>query len=578
MSINHFKEYAFSEELQRGIDDVGFTEATDIQAETIPLILEGHDVIGQSQTGSGKTAAFGLPAINLIDKKLNRKITQVLVLSPTRELALQSCEEINKFAKHEKDIKSIAIYGGEAIDRQFTRMRQSCQIVVGTPGRIMDHMNRKTLDLSQVKMVVLDEADEMLNMGFIDDIKTILTNTPAERQTILFSATMPPAILAITKQFQKDPKIIKVKNTQLTVDTTEQYYFDVPRGRKLDVLYSLLELYQPNASIIFCNTKKMVDELVTELGAFGYSAQALHGDMKQGQRTQVMNSFKDGKFKTLIATDVAARGIDVNNIEIVFNFDLPQEDEYYVHRIGRTGRAGKTGLSITLIQGNKQLSQLKNIMKYTKCKIDKKEIPTPEDINELRIKQLSEKITEYMTKHKNDQYFKAIEKMTGTEYSIMDIAAGMFAMSLDQNPKIKSFKVPTHDSDSEQRYSSRSRKGYQSSDRSSGRYADRSSNRSSERGYDRSSSRSSERSKPKKVYDDKDMVTISISLGKDDHLTPNQVVGAIAGESGVPGRFLGAIKINKNKTTIDVPKEHESKIVECLQTIRINGKKFDVNQ
>ena len=539
MSINNFKEFALSDNIQKGIDDVGFIEATAIQSETIPLILQGLDIIGQSQTGSGKTAAFGLPAINMIDMSLDKKLTQVLILSPTRELALQSAEELTKFAKYENSINPVAIYGGEGIDRQFTRMRQGCQIIVGTPGRVMDHINRRTLNLTQVKMVVLDEADEMLNMGFVDDIREILLKTPSSRQTILFSATMPKEIIEISRTFQKDPQHVKIKNEQLTVDTTKQYYFEVPRGRKTDATYSLLAFYQPQASIIFCNTKKMVDELVSELNARGFLTQGLHGDMKQAQRTQVMNGFKEGKFKVLIATDVAARGIDVNNIEIVLNYDLPQEGDYYVHRIGRTGRAGKDGVSFTLIQGNKQLNQLKYIMRYTKCKIEKKQLPTQEELDNLRINEMVTKITKHMSKKDSSKYFKIIEKMCGTEYSLIDVASAMFAMSLDQNPKLKSFKI-------------------------------------TETFEEKKSERPKRSSKKKQEYDDTNMVTITINRGKKDRVTPNQVVGAIANESGISSRFLGAIKIGPNQTSIDVLKEHQAKIEKTLKKVKFNNKATEI--
>ncbi|MEA5017328.1 MAG: DEAD/DEAH box helicase [Erysipelotrichaceae bacterium] len=539
MSINNFKEFALSDNIQKGIDDVGFIEATAIQSETIPLILQGLDIIGQSQTGSGKTAAFGLPAINMIDMSLDKKLTQVLILSPTRELALQSAEELTKFAKYENSINPVAIYGGEGIDRQFTRMRQGCQIIVGTPGRVMDHINRRTLNLTQVKMVVLDEADEMLNMGFVDDIREILLKTPSSRQTILFSATMPKEIIEISRTFQKDPQHVKIKNEQLTVDTTKQYYFEVPRGRKTDATYSLLAFYQPQASIIFCNTKKMVDELVSELNARGFLTQGLHGDMKQAQRTQVMNGFKEGKFKVLIATDVAARGIDVNNIEIVLNYDLPQEEDYYVHRIGRTGRAGKDGVSFTLIQGNKQLNQLKYIMRYTKCKIEKKQLPTQEELDNLRINEMVTKITKHMSKKDSSKYFKIIEKMCGTEYSLIDVASAMFAMSLDQNPKLKSFKI-------------------------------------TETFEEKKSDRPKRSSKKKQDYDDTNMVTITINRGKKDRVTPNQVVGAIANESGISSRFLGAIKIGPNQTSIDVLKEHQAKIEKTLKKVKFNNKATEI--
>lgn len=535
MSINNFKEFDLTVNLQKGIDDVGFTEATAIQAQTIPLILEGHDVIGQSQTGSGKTAAFGLPAINMIDPNLDKRVTQVLILSPTRELALQSCEEIHKFAKYEDKINPVAIYGGEIIDKQFIRMRKGSQIVVGTPGRIMDHIDRRTLDLSKVKMVILDEADEMLNMGFIDDIKSILMKTPEERQTILFSATMPKEILEISRTFQKDPKHVKIAQERLTVDTTEQYYFEVPRGHKSDAIYSLLEFYQPKATIIFCNTKKMVDELASDLNSKGFLAQGLHGDMKQTQRTFVMNGFKDARFKILIATDVAARGIDVNGIDIVINYDLPQEDEYYVHRIGRTGRAGKDGKSFTLIQGSRQLSQLKNIMRYTKCQIMKKELPTPDQIDALRVNELSEKIINYMKKNNSDKYMRIVEKMIADDWTLMDVTTAMYAMFLEKSPKIKDLKV------NDKQKSNKPRR--------------------------------SERQKRNKVsYDDSNMVTIKINLGKNDNISPNLLVGKIAKESGVAGKLIGAIKIKSDQTMIDVPKDEKSKIVNTLKKMKLNGK------
>ena len=403
----------------------------------------------------------------------------------------------------------------------------------------MDHINRRTLNLTQVKMVVLDEADEMLNMGFVDDIREILLKTPSSRQTILFSATMPKEIIEISRTFQKDPQHVKIKNEQLTVDTTKQYYFEVPRGRKTDATYSLLAFYQPQASIIFCNTKKMVDELVSELNARGFLTQGLHGDMKQAQRTQVMNGFKEGKFKVLIATDVAARGIDVNNIEIVLNYDLPQEEDYYVHRIGRTGRAGKDGVSFTLIQGNKQLNQLKYIMRYTKCKIEKKQLPTQEELDNLRINEMVTKITKHMSKKDSSKYFKIIEKMCGTEYSLIDVASAMFAMSLDQNPKLKSFKI-------------------------------------TETFEEKKSERPKRSSKKKQEYDDTNMVTITINRGKKDRVTPNQVVGAIANESGISSRFLGAIKIGPNQTSIDVLKEHQAKIEKTLKKVKFNNKATEI--
>jgi ATP-dependent RNA helicase DeaD len=299
----------------------------------------------------------------------------------------------------------------------------------------------------------------------------------------------------------------------------------------------------------------MVDELSTELNSKGFAAQGLHGDMKQNQRTQVMNGFKENKFKVLIATDVAARGIDVNDIEIVINYDLPQDEEYYVHRIGRTGRAGKAGISFTLVQGSKQLSQLKWIMRYTKSKINKKELPTPEQISELRVNKIVDQITAYMSKHNSEQYFKIIEKMAGTEYTLMDITAAMFAMSLNERPKLKSFKITESRNNDRKEYS-----------KDRGSRGDR-----GDRG-----DRGERKPRKKTVHDDSNMVTIKINAGKNDRVTPNQIVGAVAGESGIPGRFLGAIKITANQSTIDVPKEHKDKIVSTLKKIKFSGKSVEV--
>lgn len=390
----NFSSIPLSDALKRAVSDMGYDTATSIQTQSIPLILEGHDVIGRSETGSGKTAAFGLPAIDIIDMTVDRKIAQVLILCPTRELAIQVCNEIRKFLKYKQGISIVPVYGGDPIYNQITRLKKGCQIVVGTPGRVMDHMRRKTLKLKNVKMVVLDEADEMLNMGFIADIENILTGIPEEHQTILFSATMPAAVLKITNKFQKNPKVVEIKQNQLTVSTVEQYYFDIPKGDKNNTLFSMLEKYKSESSIIFCNTKKMVDELIEILNNNGYAAQGLHGDMKQSTRAQVMRKFKEGKFSILVATDIAARGIDVNDVKIVFNYDLPQDDEYYVHRIGRTGRAGKSGKAFSLVQGYKQLLQLKNIMKYTKCEIVKKPLPATVETKNPKVVERNDKIKE----------------------------------------------------------------------------------------------------------------------------------------------------------------------------------------
>ena len=342
MSETKFEDIGLSPELVQAVSDMNYTQATGIQAQAIPLLMQGADVIGRSSTGTGKTAAFGIPAVERIESGL--KAPQVLVLSPTRELAMQIADEMRKFAKYKPGVCVAAVYGGAPMDAQIRALR-AANIVIGTPGRVMDHMRRHTLRLDDLRTVVLDEADEMLNMGFLDDIQTILAETPDTRQTVLFSATMPPAILKITDKFLHDPQTVDIRTGQRTIAAVEQFFYRVPQARKMDALNLLLQYHDPKRAVVFCNTKAMVDSLTEYLSDHGFRALGIHGDMKQAGRTQVMQSFRDGKTRILVATDVAARGIDVENIEAVFNFDIPQEFEHYIHRIGRTGRAKKEGAS-----------------------------------------------------------------------------------------------------------------------------------------------------------------------------------------------------------------------------------------
>ena len=380
MEIN----FEIKPQIKRALDDMGFEKLTEIQQKSIPLILDGKDVIGKSQTGSGKTIAFGVPAVEIIDKELNKKYTQVLVLVPTRELAIQACAEIRKLMKYTHDIKTVAIYGGQMLSKQIPLMRQGCQIVVGTPGRVMDHINRKTLKLQDLKMIVLDEADEMLNMGFREDIETILKSVPQERQTVLFSATMPKEILDIVNNYQNNPQLIEVAKKQVTVETIDQYAVECPKGTKADALAYIMKKEDIKLGIVFCNTKKMVDNLVPILEERGIFARGLHGDMRQRERDRVMKEFRSGAVQLLVATDVAARGIDVNNVDAVFNYDIPTQTEYYVHRIGRTGRAGKGGASYTFITDRRQLMQMGNIVRSVKAEISPYEIEELENLKPVK--------------------------------------------------------------------------------------------------------------------------------------------------------------------------------------------------
>ena len=359
-----FSELGLIPEMQRAVDELGFEQTTDIQASAIPLLRTGADVIGRSQTGTGKTLAFAIPAIERIDREEAQPTPQVLILCPTRELAQQGCEEIKKLTRFMRDIWPVDVYGGAAMDRQIARLRRA-NLVIGTPGRIMDHMRRGTLSLANVKMVVLDEADEMLSMGFREDIETILKDVPEERQTVLFSATMPDAILELADQFLRDPQKIEINREQITLDNIRQLSMEVPMGRKLDALVLLLHAYDPKRCMIFCNTKHMCQRLCDEFQRAGLDCDCIHGDIPQKKREQVMARFRRGELPVFVATDVAARGIDVDDVDAVFNYDVPQENEYYVHRIGRTGRAKRHGVAYTLVADYPSKMRLDAIAKFT---------------------------------------------------------------------------------------------------------------------------------------------------------------------------------------------------------------------
>ncbi|WMW25002.1 DEAD/DEAH box helicase [Methanolobus sediminis] len=429
MESSSFKDLHLSRNLEKAIEELGFEEPTPIQAQSIPFIIEGRDVIGQAQTGTGKTAAFGIPALEMVNP--NSKKTQVLVLCPTRELANQVAEEMGKLAKY-LNVHILPVYGGQNIDRQIKALRKGVQIVIGTPGRVMDHIERNTLKLNGVDMIVLDEADEMLDMGFREDIETILSSVPETRQTIFFSATMPKPIMRLTKQYQQNPMHVKTIHKVVTAPNMEQSYFEVKHHMKPDVLCRMIDIYDVKSCLVFCNTKKMVDDLVTTLKTRGYLADGLHGDMKQTQREKVMASFRKGEIETLVATDVAARGIDVENIEVVFNFDMPQDEESYVHRIGRTGRAGRQGIAFTFVTA-REIYKIKSIQKYTKTKIQCKKVPTRSDAEEIKAGMLATRVKETIDEGHLGKYVHWVEKMLDEDCTTMDIAAGLVKIMLAEN-------------------------------------------------------------------------------------------------------------------------------------------------
>ena len=383
-----FEDLHISEPILRALNDMGFEEPTPIQREAIPVAKSGQDMIGQAQTGTGKTAAFGIPALEQVDSTIQDP--QVLILSPTRELAIQVAEELNKMAQH-TNIQALPIYGGQDIGRQFRMLKKHPQVIVATPGRLMDHMERKSITFDQVKVVILDEADEMLNMGFVDDINKILTAVPEERQTLLFSATMPKAIQELAETYLTEPTLIRMKPTQVTMDLIEQYYIEVQDRQKFDVLCRLLDIQAPELAIVFGRTKRRVDEVTEALKKRGYMAEGIHGDLSQQKRDSVIRQFREGTIDILVATDVAARGLDISGVTHVYNYDLPQDPESYVHRVGRTGRAGKAGVAMTFVIP-REIEHLHAIERLTKRKIARRKAPSLGEVLEGQQKIAVEKL------------------------------------------------------------------------------------------------------------------------------------------------------------------------------------------
>ena len=560
MDVTKFEELQLDDRIIRAITEMGFEEASPIQAQAIPVVLEGRDMIGQAQTGTGKTAAFGLPLLQKVDPKVKK--LQAVVLLPTRELAIQVAEELRRFAKFMHGIKVLPVYGGQDIVRQIRALKDGTQIVVGTPGRVMDHMRRKTVKMDHVHTVVLDEADEMLNMGFLEDMETILSQLPEERQTLMFSATMPQAIADIAKKFQKDPVTVRVIKKELTVPKVTQYYYEVKPKNKVEVMCRLLDMYSPKLSIIFCNTKRQVDELVQALQGRGYFAEGLHGDLKQVQRDRVMESFRNGRTDILIATDVAARGIDVGNVEAVFNYDIPQDDEYYVHRIGRTGRAGREGKAFSLVVG-KEVYKLRDIQRYCKTKIIPQAIPSLNDITEIKADKILDQVQDILNDADLTKIVNIIEKkLMEDDYTSLDLAAALLKMSMgDDNEDIIDNYMPARSLDDLDSYGRNSR----------GR--DRGRNNSRRKG-------ATDRAAVDYVLNggEERMARLFINIGKSQRVTPGDILGAVVGESGIPGRLVGSIDMYDGYTFVDVPAEYAEDVLNAMSHARIKGKHIHVEK
>ncbi|MCL6632742.1 MAG: DEAD/DEAH box helicase [Alicyclobacillus herbarius] len=513
-----FTDLPLSKRVQDAINDMGFEEPSPIQAACIPLVLEGREVIGQAQTGTGKTAAFGIPMVEMVTT--DRKV-QGLVLTPTRELAIQVAGEFRKIAKY-KRIRTLPIYGGQSIVHQIRALQQGVQIVIGTPGRVLDHLRRGTLDLSSVRMVVLDEADEMLDMGFIEDIEAILSETPAERQTLLFSATFPPAVKRLATRYMRNPEHVTVNRGEVTVPMIDQVYYKVLERNKLDSLCRIIDSEEVSLGIIFCRTKRGVDELTEALLARGYLADGLHGDLSQTQRDRVMRKFRSGDIELLIATDVAARGIDVENVTHVINYDLPQDPESYVHRIGRTGRAGKRGLAISLVTP-REFKLLKQIQRETGANIESRDVPTLADVAERQAEMWRERLVQTIQEG-GLAHYRAILGNVVDEFDPVDVACAALKLA--------------------------------SAGETQGR---------EEEDYDFGDTGA----KP-------GMVRFFVNIGRSARIGPSDLVRTISEEAGVPGQAIGKIDIFDRFTFVEVEQESAPFVYEALRHSRINGSRVNL--
>jgi ATP-dependent RNA helicase DeaD len=521
-----FSELTLSEEMQRAITEVGYEEASPIQAAGIPVLLQGRDVIGQAQTGTGKTAAFSIPAIERVDT--DSREVQCLVLCPTRELAVQVSGEIQKLGKYKRGLAVVPIYGGSSYDRQFRALERGVQIVIGTPGRVMDHIERGTLKLEHCKMIILDEADEMLDMGFRDDIETVLKKMPEDRQTVFFSATMSKPIMEMTKRYQKDPQIVKVNHQEMTVTNIEQSYFEVRGPQKKDVLTRLIDMYNIKSGIVFANTKRMVDEIVGDLQAKGYFAEGLHGDMGQQQRQNTLDKFRKGTLEILVATDVAARGIDVDNVEVVVNYDLPADEEYYVHRIGRTGRAGKQGKAFTFVSG-RDIYKLRDIMRFTKATIKQERVPSFEDVSEVKTTLMLNSIKEVIEKGNLDKYVARVQRLIDQDQedgiTSLDVAAALLKMTMKEDKRAQ-----------------------ESLDASRTQGAARA-------GFTR----------------------LFVTMGKKDRLHPRDIVDLIAENTSLVASKVGDIALYDKFSFVEVPNEFVEEVVSQLGRSSIQGRPVAFN-
>ncbi len=516
-----FGQLELSKKVYSAIGDMGFEEPSPIQAAAIPILMQEKDVVAQAQTGTGKTAAFGIPIVEKVNTRYRG--VQALILTPTRELAIQVAEEITKIGKY-RELRTLAIYGGQSIDRQILALRRGVQVVVGTPGRIIDHLGRGTLILKSLRFMILDEADEMLDMGFIDDIEKILKETPETKQTLLFSATMPEEIQRLSRKYLKNPEFLSVSRDELTVPQIEQVFYEVKAHNKFEGLCRVLDTSDINLAIIFCRTKRGVDELVAGLEARGYEAGGLHGDLTQAQRNKIMRKFREGNMEMLVATDVAARGLDIENVSHVINYDIPQDPESYVHRIGRTGRAGKTGIAMSFVVPQ-EYRLLRMIEKMINTRITRCKLPSVEDVFDRQREVIIERLVSTMQLGRLSHYRSIIEDLAA-EYDVYEVAAAALRLAFDL--EVTGEKNEQDDFE----------------------FGDTGA--------------------------EPGMVRLFMNVGRMEELRPPDLIKIIAEEAGIPGRVIGAIRIYDKFTFVEVPKDVAEKVLYSLHRNIIKGKKVHV--
>jgi ATP-dependent RNA helicase DeaD len=542
-------------ELMQAITDLGYTTPTPIQAGMIPLMLTGVDVVGQAQTGTGKTAAFALPILENL--KHGHRHAQSLVLAPTRELALQVANAMNDYGKH-LNVRVLAVYGGQPYSPQINALRKGVDVVVGTPGRLIDLMERNVLDLSGIKTVVLDEADEMLNMGFIEDVEAILKATPAERQTALFSATLPPRIRSLAERFMRDPQSVTIKRATLTLTATEQRYYMIHESDKLNALMNLLEVENMTSVLIFARTRAETAQLASELSQRGFPAEAIHGDLDQNARERTLGRFRSGQVKVLVATDVAARGLDIDDISHVVNYQLPDDPEVYVHRIGRTGRAGKTGIAISFFTPREK-RRLRDIEGFTKQVLTKGTLPTADDIKAFRENLVVEQMKIWLGRGRYQREREMVQQLVAEGHEILEVAAAALKLAR-QSEKQRPVANIAEVKDEPREYKSQREFGRGKREFSSRR--------------DSSSHRDSSSRRDSRTSHEAGMVRLKLNRGKADGVRPNDVVGTIAFQADIPGATIGKIRIEDKVTFVDVPEQYLTQVMKQNGNYRIGKNKF----